>query len=42
MIDIRRLRAEPDAVTAALARKNVDRADVDRALALDERARSLN
>jgi seryl-tRNA synthetase len=42
MIDIRRLRAEPETVTAALARKKVDRADVDRALALDERARSLN
>jgi seryl-tRNA synthetase len=42
MIDIRRLRAEPEAVTAALARKKVDGADVERALALDERARSLN
>ena len=42
MIDIRRLRAEPDVVTAALARKKVDRADVARVLALDERARSLN
>jgi seryl-tRNA synthetase len=42
MIDIRRLRAEPEAVTAALSRKKVDRADVERALALDERARSLN
>jgi seryl-tRNA synthetase len=42
MIDIRRLRAEPDVVTAALARKKVDRADVERVLALDERARSLN
>ena len=42
MIDIRRLRAEPDAVTAALARKNVDRGDIERALDLDARARSIN
>jgi seryl-tRNA synthetase len=42
MIDIRRLRAEPEAVTVALARKKVDGADIERALALDERARGLN
>lgn len=41
MIDIRRLRADPDAVTAALVRKKVDRADVARALDLDARARTV-
>ena len=42
MIDIRRLRADPDAVTAALARKKVDRAEIERALDLDARSRSVN
>ena len=40
MIDIRRVRAEPDAVKAALARKNVDPADVDRLLECDTHVRT--
>jgi seryl-tRNA synthetase len=39
MIDIRLARENPDAITAALARKGVDRADVERLLDADERAR---
>ncbi|MGH9164961.1 MAG: serine--tRNA ligase [Acidimicrobiales bacterium] len=42
MIDLRRLRAEPEAVKAALARKGVAAAEVDRALDLDGRARELS
>ena len=41
MIDVRRLRTELDEVTAALARKGVDAADVERAAALDVRHREL-
>jgi seryl-tRNA synthetase len=41
MIDLRRLRTEPDAVAAALARRGLDRSRVDDLLALDERRRSL-
>ena len=41
MIDVRLLRTERDAVKAALARKGVDPADLDRAAELDERRREL-
>ena len=41
MIDVRRLRTELAEVTAALARKGVDPADVERAAALDVRRREL-
>jgi seryl-tRNA synthetase len=41
MIDVRRLRTELDEVKAALARKGVDAAEVDRAAALDVRRRQL-
>ena len=41
MIDVRRLRSELDEVKAALARKGVDPADVDRAAHLDARRRDL-
>jgi seryl-tRNA synthetase len=40
MIDIRRLRADPDGVKAALARRHVDLEDIDRALALDQQSRT--
>jgi seryl-tRNA synthetase len=39
MIDIRLARANPDAVKAALARKGVDPAEVERLMAADRRAR---
>ncbi|MGH9180129.1 MAG: aminoacyl--tRNA ligase-related protein, partial [Acidimicrobiales bacterium] len=41
MIDVRRLRSEPEVVKAALARKGVPAADVDRAVELDGRRRAL-
>jgi seryl-tRNA synthetase len=41
MIDIRLLRTDLDATRAALARKKVDPADVDRAAALDDQLRDL-
>ena len=41
MIDLRRLRAEPDAVRAGLARRGIDLAPVDRVLALDAEQRRL-
>ncbi|HEV7885933.1 MAG TPA: serine--tRNA ligase [Acidimicrobiales bacterium] len=41
MIDIRSLRTDLDGVKAALARKHVDPAEVDRAAALDARLRDL-
>ncbi|HET7487554.1 MAG TPA: serine--tRNA ligase [Acidimicrobiales bacterium] len=41
MIDVRLLRTDLDAVKAALARKGVDHADVDRAAELDVRRRDL-
>ncbi|MFN8017539.1 MAG: serine--tRNA ligase [Acidimicrobiales bacterium] len=41
MLDIRRIRTEPDAVKAALARRHIDTADVDHVAALDERQRRL-
>ena len=41
MIDIRLVREEPDAVKAALGRRAVDPADVDRLVELDAAARSL-
>jgi len=40
VIDIRRLRADPAAVRAALARRGVAAAEIDEVLALDERLRS--
>ena len=41
MLDIRRIRSEPDQVRAELARRRIDTGDVDRVLALDERQRAL-
>ena len=41
MLDIRRIRSEPDQVRAELARRGIDTGDVDRVLALDERQRAL-
>ena len=41
MIDVRRLRSEPDELKAALARKGVDPSEVDRAATLDVRRREL-
>jgi len=40
MLDLRQLRAEPDAVRAGLARRGADAALLDRVLELDERARA--
>lgn len=41
MLDIRRIRTEPDVVKAALARRGIDVTDVDRVAELDERQRRL-
>lgn len=41
MLDIRRIRTEPDQVKAELARRGIDTAEVDRVLELDERQRRL-
>ena len=41
MLDIRRLRTEPDAVKASLATKNVDASEVDAAIELDTKVRAL-
>jgi seryl-tRNA synthetase len=41
MLDIRRIRSEPDAVKAALARRGIDTADVDRVADLDGQQRRL-
>ena len=41
MLDIRRIRSEPDAVKAALARRGIETTDVDRVAELDGRARRL-
>ena len=41
MLDIRRIRNEPDVVKASMARRGVDVADVDRVLDLDARRREL-
>ena len=41
MLDVRRIRAEPDVVRAGLARRGVDGSVVDRVLALDERQRAI-
>ena len=41
MLDIRRIRSEPDAVKASLARRGIDTADVDRVAELDGRQRRL-
>ena len=40
MIDIRRLRADPDGVKAALARRSEDLTQIDRAIELDRRERA--
>jgi seryl-tRNA synthetase len=42
VLDVRRVRTDPDGLKEALARKGVDPADVDRLADLDERARNLN
>ena len=41
MIDVRRMRADPDGVKAAIARRGEDVASLDRVLELDERQRRL-
>ncbi|MCU1358710.1 MAG: serS [Acidimicrobiales bacterium] len=41
MLDIRRIRTEPDVVKAALARRGIDGSDIDRVAALDEQQRRL-
>ncbi|MCU1353639.1 MAG: serS [Acidimicrobiales bacterium] len=41
MLDIRRIRTEPEVVTTALGRRGIDTSDVDRVRELDERQRSL-
>ena len=41
MLDIRRIRTEPDVVKAALARRGIDVSDIDRLAELDERQRRL-
>ena len=41
MIDVRRLRADPEGVLAALARRGDDLADIQRAVELDRRERDL-
>ena len=41
MLDVRRIRNEPDAVRAGLARRGVDGSVVDRVLELDERQRAI-
>ncbi len=40
MIDIRRVRGEPDAVKAALGRRGIDPAEIDRLLDLDSKVRA--
>ncbi len=42
MLDIRRLRTDLDAVRASLVTKNVDPSEIDAAVELDERVRSLS
>lgn len=41
MLDLRRIRREPEAVKAALARRGTDTSEIDRVLALDARNREL-
>lgn len=41
MLDIRRIRTEPDQVKAELARRGIDTSEVDQVLELDERQRRL-
>ena len=41
MLDIRRIRTEPDVVKAELARRGIDTSELDRVLDLDERQRRL-
>ena len=41
MLDIRRIRTEPDVVKAALARRGIDGSDIDRVAGLDEQQRRL-
>ena len=42
MLDIRRLREDPDAIKASLATKNVDPSEVDAAIALDTKVRAIS
>ncbi len=41
MLDVRQIRAEPEAVKAALARRGIDTSDIDRVRELDARQRAL-
>ncbi len=41
MLDLRRIRTEPEVVTAALARRGIDGSDIERVVALDEQQRRL-
>lgn len=41
MLDIRRIRTEPDAVKASLARRGIETSDIDRLVELDSRQRQL-
>lgn len=41
MLDLRRIRSDPEAVRAALSRRGIDAADLDRVVALDGRRREL-
>jgi seryl-tRNA synthetase len=41
MLDIRRIRTEPDAVKAALARRGIDTSELDQVAALDEQQRQV-
>ena len=41
MLDLRRIRYEPDAIRAGLSRRGADVSLVDRVLELDERARAV-
>lgn len=42
MLDVRRVRTDPDGLKAALARKGVDPSDVDRIAELDEQRRTIS
>src|SRR5256885_2213624 len=41
MLDIRRIRTEPEAVKAALARRGIDTSEIDQVVQLDQRQRAL-
>ena len=42
MLDLRRIRSEPDAIRAGLSRRGTDPTQLDRVLELDERARAVS